>query len=64
MGINDKNNNSKKIYEVNHKILNLINHNLNFLEHGQGGLLDILFKKFCLYHLILKIEVIGKQVLQ
>ena len=33
--------NSKKISEVNH--------NLNYLEHGQGGLLDILFKDSFVY---------------
>ena len=33
--------NSKKISEVNH--------NLNYLEHGQGGLLDILFKDNFIY---------------
>ena len=32
---------SKKIYEVKH--------NLNYLEHGQGGLLDILFKNNFVY---------------
>ena len=31
----------KKIYEVKH--------NLNYLQHGQGGLLDILFKDNFIY---------------
>ena len=31
------------------KETSLINHNLNFLEHGQGGLLDILFKDSNVY---------------
>ena len=32
-----------KIVNIKNKNINTINHNLNFLEHGQGGLLDILF---------------------
>ena len=33
---------SIKLVDIKNKNINLINHNLNFLEHGQGGLLDIL----------------------
>ena len=40
---------SIKLVNINNKIINLINHNLNFLEHGQGGLLDILFNKNFVY---------------
>ena len=32
-----------KLVNISNKKTNLLNHNLNFLEHGQGGLLDILF---------------------
>ena len=37
---------SGKIFLINlaNKKLNEIKHNLNFLEHGQGGLLDIVYK--------------------
>ncbi len=38
-----------KLVNVNNKNIYLINHNLNFLEHGQGGLLDILFKDNFVY---------------
>ena len=40
---------SIKLVNINNKTINLINHNLNFLEHGQGGLLDILFDKDFVY---------------
>ena len=33
---------SIKLIDIKNKKINQINHNLNFLEHGQGGLLDIL----------------------
>ena len=33
-----------KIININSKEVSVIEHNLNFLEHGQGGLLDILYK--------------------
>ena len=32
------------LFDRSEKIIKKINHNLNVLEHGQGGLLDILFK--------------------
>ena len=38
-----------KLVNINNKDINLINHNLNFLEYGQGGLLDILFKDSYVY---------------
>ena len=38
-----------KLINIENKDINLINHNLNFLEHGQGGLLDILFKDSYVY---------------
>ncbi len=38
-----------KLVNIKNKDINLINHNLNFLEHGQGGLLDILFKDNFIY---------------
>ncbi len=38
-----------KLINLNSKNISLINHNLNFLEHGQGGLLDILFNKNFVY---------------
>ena len=38
-----------KLINIKNKDINLINHNLNFLEHGQGGLLDILFKDSYVY---------------
>ena len=34
-----------KLINLNLKEISEINHNLNYLEHGQGGLLDILFKE-------------------
>ena len=33
-----------KVVNINSKKVSEIEHNLNFLEHGQGGLLDILYK--------------------
>ena len=38
-----------KLINIKNKDINLINHNLNFIEHGQGGLLDILFKDSYVY---------------
>ena len=38
-----------KIVNIKNKNINTINHNLNFLEHGQGGLLDILFSNNFVY---------------
>ena len=38
-----------KLVNINNNEINLINHNLNFLEHGQGGLLDIIFNKNFVY---------------
>ncbi len=38
-----------KLIDIKNKHLNLISHNLNFLEYGQGGLLDILFKDNFVY---------------
>ncbi len=38
-----------KLVNINNKNINLINHNLNFREHGQGGLLDILFSRDFVY---------------
>ena len=32
-----------KLINLNSKKISEIGHNLNYLEHGQGGLLDILF---------------------
>ena len=38
-----------KLVNISNKKTNLLNHNLNFLEHGQGGLLDILFNNSFVY---------------
>ncbi len=38
-----------KLINIKSKTLNKIKHNLNFLEHGQGGLLDIIFNKKFIY---------------
>jgi quinoprotein glucose dehydrogenase len=38
-----------KLIDLNTKKISLINHNLNYLAHGQGGLLDILFKNNFVY---------------
>ena len=40
---------SIKLVNIKNKNINIITHNLNFLEHGQGGLLDILFKDNFIY---------------
>ena len=38
-----------KLVNIKSKNIDIINHNLNFLEHGQGGLLDILFNENFVY---------------
>ncbi len=38
-----------KIINIVSQQISEINHNLNFLEHGQGGILDILFKNDFIY---------------
>jgi quinoprotein glucose dehydrogenase len=38
-----------KLVNIKNKNIDLITHNLNFLEHGQGGLLDILFNDNFVY---------------
>ena len=38
-----------KLINLNSKKISDVNHNLNYLEHGQGGLLDILFKDSFIY---------------
>ncbi len=38
-----------KIIDISQKKLVEVDHNLNFLEHGQGGLLDILYKDNFIY---------------
>ena len=38
-----------KFINLNSKTISEINHNLNYLEDGQGGLLDILFKDSFVY---------------
>ncbi len=38
-----------KLVNIKNKKTNLLSHNLNFLEHGQGGLLDIIFNKNFVY---------------
>jgi len=38
-----------KLININNKNINRVNHNLNFIEHGQGGLLDILFNNSFVY---------------
>ena len=38
-----------KLINISNKKINLVNHNLNFLEHGQGGLLDIIFNENFVY---------------
>ena len=37
---------SIKLININNKNISLINHNLKFLEHGQGGLLNCLPENF------------------
>ena len=38
-----------KLIDIRSKKISEISHNLNFLEHGQGGLLDILYKDNFIY---------------
>ena len=38
-----------KIIDINSQKISDIKHNLNYLEHGQGGLLDILYKDNFIY---------------
>ena len=38
-----------KLININTNKISSVNHNLNYLEHGQGGLLDILFKDDFVY---------------
>ena len=38
-----------KIVDINSQKISNVNHNLNYLEHGQGGLLDILYKENFIY---------------
>ena len=38
-----------KLIDLNTNKISSLNHNLNYLEHGQGGLLDILFKDDFVY---------------
>ena len=38
-----------KLIDLNSKKISSLNHNLNYLEHGQGGLLDILYKDDFVY---------------
>ena len=38
-----------KLVNLDNNNISIINHNLNFLEYGQGGLLDILFNKNFVY---------------
>tara|TARA_B100000963_G_scaffold309747_1_gene285923 strand:+ start:1026 stop:2084 length:1059 start_codon:yes stop_codon:yes gene_type:complete len=38
-----------KLVNIKNKDIDLISHNLNYLEYGQGGLLDILFKNNFVY---------------
>ena len=38
-----------KLINLNSKEISEVNHNLNYLEHVQGGLLDILFKDSFVY---------------
>ncbi len=38
-----------KLINITNKKIRIVNHNLNFLEYGQGGLLDILFNKNFVY---------------
>ena len=42
-----------KLIDIRSKKISEISHNLNFLEHGQGGLLDILYKDNFIYRLTL-----------
>ena len=38
-----------KIIDINSQKISDVEHNLNYLEHGQGGLLDILYKNNFIY---------------
>ena len=38
-----------KFINLNSKEISEVKHNLNYLEHGQGGLLDVLFKDSYVY---------------
>ena len=38
-----------KIIDINSQKISDIKHNLNYLEHGQGGLLDVLYKDNFIY---------------
>ena len=38
-----------KLINIKNKNIDIINHNINFLEHGQGGVLDILYKDDFVY---------------
>ena len=38
-----------KIIDINSQKISDVEHNLNYLEHGQGGLLDILYKDNFIY---------------
>ena len=40
-----------KIINIVSKQISEINHNLNFLEHGKGGILDIILKFIYLFYL-------------
>jgi quinoprotein glucose dehydrogenase len=53
-----------KIVNINSKNTFEVKHNLNFLNVGQGGLLDIIYQDNIFGFHILKIEVMVKQVLQ
>ena len=53
-----------KLINLNSKKISEVNHNLNYLEHGQGGLLDILFKDRFVYISYSEIEEVEKPVLQ
>ena len=57
--ITEKSGKIKIINLISKKIKN-VEHNLNFIEYGQGGLLDILMKKTMFGYLTPKTEEIGK----
>ena len=44
-----------KVVNINSKKVSEIEHNLNFLEYGQGGLLDVLYKDNLIWILYKKI---------
>ena len=60
--VTEKSGNLLKINLTNKKI-NKLTHNLNILEDGQGGLLEVLFKIMKYLFLIQKIEEMENQVL-